>query len=106
MIQDLVTGDGRDHKVYLAGRHVRGLLKAAPAGNPTTEAFVPSEELAAMASRTGAALGLDVYGVDLVVGPYGPRVIDVNPFPGFRGIPDAAALVASHLLALARGMAE
>lgn len=102
VIQDFVAGDGRDRKIYVVGGQVRGLLKA---GTPTTEAFAPSEDLASLASRAGAALGLDLYGVDLVVGPDGPRVIDVNPFPGFRGIPDAAAMVASHLLALAKGRA-
>lgn len=28
----------------------------------------------------------------------GPVVVDVNDFPGYRGIPDAPALVAEHLL--------
>lgn len=103
VIQDLVTGDGRDRKLYVAGGQARGLLKA---GTAATEAFVPSEDLASLASRAGAALGLDLYGVDLVVGPHGPRVIDVNPFPGFRGISDAVELVASLLLPMARDQAE
>lgn len=108
VVQELVAGDGRDHKLYVAGPHIRGLLKATIAADVAThrsgtlrpEVFRPSSDLAELAVRAGAALGLDVYGVDFVLGAEGPRVIDVNPFPGFRGVRDAAALVARHLLSL------
>lgn len=114
VVEAFVTGDGRDRKLYVAGPHVRGLLKAsAPAPTPgpaavaaVAQAFSPSTALADLATMAGVALDLDVYGVDVVDGSDGLRVIDVNPFPGFRGIPGAAAMVASHLLALAKGRAE
>jgi ribosomal protein S6--L-glutamate ligase len=32
----------------------------------------------------GAALGLDIFGVDAVLTDRGPTIIDVNAFPGFR----------------------
>jgi hypothetical protein len=49
------------------------------AGHP----FDP-ERLAAVAQRAAAALGLEVYGGDAIVGPGGePVVIDVNAWPSF-----------------------
>jgi ribosomal protein S6--L-glutamate ligase len=37
----------------------------------------------------GEALGLRLFGVDLRADAGAPVVIDVNPFPGFRGFPEA-----------------
>ncbi|MDQ4069776.1 MAG: hypothetical protein M3203_09965, partial [Actinomycetota bacterium] len=60
------------------------------------------ERRAAVAA--GAALGLEIFGVDLVVGGDGPVVVDVNGFPGFKGVPPAAAWIADHLRAVARDL--
>jgi len=32
---------------------------------------------------------LRLYGVDLLVTEHGPIIVDVNSFPGFRGVPGA-----------------
>jgi ribosomal protein S6--L-glutamate ligase len=37
------------------------------------------------ARDAGAALGLQLYGADLLIADGRPVVVDVNPFPGFRG---------------------
>jgi ribosomal protein S6--L-glutamate ligase len=37
----------------------------------------------------GPALGLTVYGVDLRIHDDRPVIVDVNGFPGFRGLPSA-----------------
>lgn len=42
-------------------------------------------------------------GVDVVLGPHGPVVVDVNAFPGYRDVAGAAAAVAAHLLDHAAG---
>jgi ribosomal protein S6--L-glutamate ligase len=35
-----------------------------------------------------------LYGVDLLITEHGPMIVDVNGFPGFRGVPGAdSALV-------------
>lgn len=44
-------------------------------------------------------LGGHLLGVDVIATPAGPVVVDVNGFPGFRGIEDAPALVAAHIRA-------
>jgi ribosomal protein S6--L-glutamate ligase len=51
---------------------------------------VPAE-WSEVALRAGAALGLNLFGVDLLVTDRGPVVIDVNAFPGFRGAHQPAA---------------
>lgn len=62
-----------------------------------------SAEIAEIGARVGEVYGLDLYGVDVLLGPDGPVVVDVNDFPSFRQVPDAAARVARAVLGLARG---
>ena len=43
----------------------------------------------------GRVFDLRLYGVDLLMTDHGPMIVDVNSFPGFRGVPGADdALVA------------
>jgi ribosomal protein S6--L-glutamate ligase len=58
-------------------------------------------ELAGLTAAVGDVFGLDLYGVDLLEGPDGWVVVDVNDFPSFRYLPDAVALVARCILRLA-----
>jgi ribosomal protein S6--L-glutamate ligase len=58
------------------------------------ERLSPSPELAALAVRAADAFGLEIAGVDLMEGPEGAVVIEVNSSPGVIGIQralDAAA---------------
>ncbi|MGH2532314.1 MAG: ATP-grasp domain-containing protein [Thermomicrobiales bacterium] len=106
IVQDFVRGDGRDHKVYVAGRHASGLLKrSAPRqpAEPFCTPFAVDATLADLSRRVGAALDLDIYGVDFVYGARGPEVVDVNPFPGFRGVADAGRQIADLLTTLVAG---
>ena len=74
---------------------------ATSGGGPVEAGIGSSPGMSELAVGVGLALGLDIYGVDVIAGPHGPRVIDVNPFPGLRGIVDGASLVAGHVKALA-----
>jgi ribosomal protein S6--L-glutamate ligase len=47
--------------------------------------------------KCGEVLGLHLYGVDLVRTERGPFVVDVNYFPGYKGVPGAAKLIADHV---------
>ena len=48
-----------------------------------------------LALDIGHAFKMPLYGVDLIETAQGPLIVDVNAFPGFRGVPGASdALVA------------
>ncbi|MGH8874321.1 MAG: ATP-grasp domain-containing protein [Acidimicrobiia bacterium] len=105
LVQERVPGDGRDRKLYVAGRGVGGLVKRWPRpadGAGSGEPFTPTPALVEMSHRVGRTLDLEVYGVDFVEGPGGPMIVDVNPFPSFKGVPGAARLIAEHLVSIAR----
>ncbi|QDO88594.1 hypothetical protein FNH13_09815 [Ornithinimicrobium ciconiae] len=101
LVQDYVVAGEVDHKLYVIGDEVRGLLKPSPlAVGHTTEgaAFTPAPELIDLARQVRDRTQLDLLGVDVLVSETGPVVVDVNDFPGYRGVEDAAALVAQHVL--------
>ena len=101
LVEERLPADGTDRKLYLAGRSVRGLLKPSTLDDSHTTsgtAFKPDRAQVDLAFRVQAALGVHLLGVDLLHTPAGPVVVDVNAFPGFRGVPDAAALVTEHLM--------
>lgn len=89
-----------DVKVYVAGEAVFAAEKVFAADSFTRDTVRPVvlEPAALDAVRAaGRALGLRLFGVDLRRGPDGPVVVDVNPFPGYRGFPAAAAALRAEL---------
>lgn len=105
LTQEHVSTDGVDRKLYVTGEHVHGLLKpallqvgGADDGRPPAEPFEPDAALTALARAGGHASGLHLFGVDVLIGPGGSVVVDVNVLPGFRGVHGAAEQVTAHLL--------
>ncbi|WP_405782654.1 RimK family alpha-L-glutamate ligase [Streptomyces sp. NBC_00859] len=102
--QPYVPNSGIDLKVYCIGGEIFATERSSPLhpGRPHHERPVPlSSEVAQLAVEVGRAFGLDLYGVDVVVGTDGPVIVDVNDFPSFRCVPDAPARVARAVLRLA-----
>lgn len=102
--QPYVPNSGVDLKVYCLDGELYATERRSPLhpDRPPTERHVPlTPEVAAIATEVGAVFGLDLYGVDIVLGPDGPVVVDVNDFPSFRQVPDAVARVARAVLRLA-----
>ncbi|QLE75381.1 hypothetical protein FGW37_30745 [Streptomyces rectiverticillatus] len=102
--QPYVPNSGVDLKVYCVDGELYATERCSPLhpDQPASERQVPlSAEVAAIAARVGEVFGLDLYGVDVVLGPDGPVVVDVNDFPSFRQVPDAVARVAWAILRLA-----
>jgi ribosomal protein S6--L-glutamate ligase len=94
--------DGRDRKVYCIGDQVFGVKRVWPVRNyrdKLGEPFTVSEEIREIALRCGAAFGLELYGLDIVVSEERPYVVDVSSFPGFKGVPDAALRLADYIYA-------
>jgi len=103
LVQERLAHPGPDRKVFVIGGAVWGVLRPWPPSGLSDKlgrSFDPTPEEEAVATRAGSALGLDVYGVDLVPTGDGPVVVDVNAFPGFKGVDGAAAALAAHLVAL------
>jgi ribosomal protein S6--L-glutamate ligase len=104
IVQDYVPGTGEDLKVYVVGDHVAAVRKpftatshAAP-GRPCPV----TDEVREIALLAGRAFGLGLYGVDIIEGPAGPVVVDLNYFPGYKGLPDIAPLIADLVEDFAR----
>jgi ribosomal protein S6--L-glutamate ligase len=105
LVQDFVPGPGEDLKVYVVGDQVHAVSKPFSETSFTVPGRpVPVEPAVREAAlRTGAALGLGLYGLDVIESPDGPVVVDVNYFPGYKGVPDAAAMIADYIDAYAQG---
>jgi ribosomal protein S6--L-glutamate ligase len=105
LVQEFLPGPGVDLRVYVAGERVFATRKPFSAKSfavPGEEVPV-EEEVRGIALRCGEAFGLGLYGLDLIESPDGPRVVDVNYFPGFKGIAAAAEAVTDYLVRYAEG---
>ncbi len=101
VLQDFAAGDGWDIKLWVIGQQIFAARRRTPLEPnapkedfPIAEADLPAE-WARITLEIGRAFNLRLYGVDLLVMEHGPMIVDVNSFPGFRGVPGADdALVA------------
>jgi ribosomal protein S6--L-glutamate ligase len=95
-----VPHEGEDLKVYVAGGWMAAIERPFPAeslwdklGRPAT---IPDD--ASEASReAGRLLGLTCYGCDFVRGPEGWALVDVNAFPGYKGVEGAPEALAAEI---------
>lgn len=111
-LQAYVPHPGRDLRVFVVGGEARAaIVRRAPpgdwrtnvAGGGLAEPAACTPSVRATSEAAAAALGLDYAGVDLVDGPGGPTVIEVNGTPSWQGIQDATGLdmaeaIADHVL--------
>jgi ribosomal protein S6--L-glutamate ligase len=108
IVQQYIPGPGEDLKVYVVGEQVFAVSKPfsetsfAVPGRP-----VPVEPAVRDAAlRVGRSMGLGLFGLDVIESDEGPFVVDVNYFPGYKGVPDAGALIADYIDAYAQGLIE
>ena len=108
IVQERIPGPGHDLKVYIVGQHVFGVVKPfsevsfARAGVPCNL----DSSVADIARRCGTVLGLGLYGIDVIESPSGPVVVDVNTFPGYKGVPDPGPMIAQYIDDFACGRFE
>lgn len=98
LVQEYIPGT--ELKVYVVGSEVWAIRK--PDGE-TREVVTVSSELCAIARECGRVFGLGLYGLDVIEGPEGPVVIDLNYFPSYKGVPDAADQLAEYIEGYALG---
>lgn len=114
-LQEWVAHPGRDARLFVVGDRVAGAMeRLAPPGEWRTNVergarvrpLAGDGPLAALAVAAARALGLDWAGVDVVAGPSGPTVLEVNGNPSWTGIleatgEDMAEPIAEHVWARA-----
>lgn len=97
--------DGPDCKLYCISGRVLGVRRVWPPKTYEDKLGRPlqvSKELEEIALRCGEAFDVSLYGVDVVMSEGSPWVVDMQAFPGFKGVPDAAALLSDAILQVAR----
>jgi ribosomal protein S6--L-glutamate ligase len=101
LVQSYVQNRGFDVKLYNTGQEIFAVQCASPL-HPELEVaprMLPlTPELRSIALRFGQVFGLSIYGVDVLSTPNGWVPVDVNDFPSFRQVPDAAERIATSLL--------
>jgi ribosomal protein S6--L-glutamate ligase len=89
--QEFAANDGFDIKVWVIGADLSAARRRSAlesVDKSSDELLDPAdlpEDWIRAARDAGAALGLQLYGVDLLITEGRPVVVDINPFPGFRG---------------------
>jgi ribosomal protein S6--L-glutamate ligase len=100
---------GLDRKIYCIGGQLFGVERVWPArtyeeklGRP----FTIPPELHDIALRCGRAFGVDLFGVDVIESGGQWYVVDINSFPGFKGVPEAALRVADYIYTAGQAVLE
>lgn len=105
--QEFAPNDGFDIKVWVIGDDLSAARRRSAlesTDKSSDELLDPADlpgEWTRVARAAGAALGLQLFGVDLLITGGRPVVIDVNPFPGFRGARTPADSLLRFLATLA-----
>jgi ribosomal protein S6--L-glutamate ligase len=105
LIQEFIQGSGEDLKVYVVGEEVFAVRKEFSAMS-FTQAGRPSQvspKMRDIALRCGQVFGLGLYGLDIIESPTGPVVVDLNYFPGYKGVPRVAPIIADYIEGFALG---
>ena len=100
VLQEFAAGDGWDIKLWVIDQQIFAARRRTPleVNAPKEDFPIAPEELpdewAHITLEIGRVFNMRLYGVDLLITERGPMIVDVNSFPGFRGVPGAdSALV-------------
>jgi len=101
VLQEFAAGDGWDIKMWVIDQQIFAARRRTPLepGASKEDFPISLKELPAdwahIAKEIGRIFNMRLYGIDLLMTEKGPIIIDVNGFPGFRGVTGAdSALVA------------
>jgi len=102
--QRYLPHDGPDLKLYAIGAELFGVERQWPAVTYEQKLGKPirlTPDLVAILERCREALGLHLFGVDVIRSRGRPYVVDASSFPGFKGAPDAETRLARFLFGAA-----
>jgi len=105
LVQQYIEGNGEDLKVYVIGKDVFATRKPFhPNSFKQPGQLCPvSAEVRDIALRCGEIFGLGLYGLDIIESSKGSVVVDLNYFPGYKGVPNASSLLADYIEKYALG---
>jgi ribosomal protein S6--L-glutamate ligase len=109
LAQPYLPNPGYDLKVYNPGDEVFATIKRSPLhpGAEVVEEQIPvPPELRNLGRAVGRVFGLDIYGIDVIKTRDGFMVLDINDFPSFGRVPQAAWRLARTVLRVTRRQAE
>jgi ribosomal protein S6--L-glutamate ligase len=109
LAQPYLPNPGYDVKLYNTGDEVFATVKRSPLhpGAEVVEEQIPvTPELRNLARAVGRVFGLDIYGIDVVETADGWVVLDVNDFPSFGNVSQAAWRLARTMLRVIRRQAD
>jgi len=101
LIQEYVETEGTDTRVIVVGDKVIACMRriAKPGEKRSNfhaggkcEAVQTDSHTKKIAIEAAKALGVDICGVDILEGPKGPMIIEVNVSPGLQGITSATKI--------------
>lgn len=115
-MQEYIEASGRDIRAFVVGGRILGaVLRIAQGSEWRTnvhqgghcESYCLSPYEQELALRSAALIGLEYTGVDILPGPHGPVVLEVNGAPQWHGLAsatglDVAGAVVSRALDLSR----
>ncbi len=108
VLQEYAESDGWDIKLWVIDRQIFAARRRTPLepNAPKEDILIAPEDLpqdwADITHDIGRVFNLRLYGVDLLVTTNGPMIVDVNSFPGFRGVPGADSALVELVETLAR----
>jgi ribosomal protein S6--L-glutamate ligase len=108
LAQPYLANPGYDLKLYNSGDEVFATVKRSPLhpGAEVVEEQVPvTPELRNLARAVGRVFRLDIYGIDVIRTQDGYMVLDINDFPSFGQVPQAAWRLARTVLRVTRRQA-
>jgi [lysine-biosynthesis-protein LysW]---L-2-aminoadipate ligase len=105
-VQEYIEKPERDLRAFVIGDEIVAAMsrhskewRTNAARGATAEPFAPTEEMTDLALRAAKAVGGGVLAVDLMEGPKGLVVHEVNPTPEFRALTGATGVdVAGRIL--------
>jgi ribosomal protein S6--L-glutamate ligase len=105
LVQEFVEGCTERLKIHCVGERVFATWKPFSLGGTHVpgQPRAVSDEVHEIARRCGTLFGVGLYGLDVLIGRDGPVVVDVNSFPGYKGVPGIAPVMADYIDAYAHG---